>query len=273
VPKAPRRGTSYSQSKETKEHEAMITTRSVRRAIVSGAGLALGLSFLIGVQVPVSHADNPDQPSLMDGGDSHVERGKIVGWPGGDAVIYPTLGFFGNAHIFAVGAVEPDGSFSIDLPPVVPVDLLGKSTDQCSTIQTSDTEALSNFTGNYLISQHGNPIGATHSASSPGFASFTSFHDGDTRTGLFYADRNVTLTGSCDRMLSFGAVSIDFLQEFDITAHKGWNTVVAVLSVPEPDHIVAHLTQGSNRANERWFFFSTSTPSMSHGTIGPDADV
>lgn len=248
----------------------MNSSSLLRSAVASGAALALGLSVLT---VSIGHADNPDQTTLMDGGEGHIERGRIVGWPGGDAVIYPTLGFFGNAQIFAVGAVEPDGSFSIELPPVAPVDLLGKSTDQCSTIQASDPEARSNFTGNYLISQHGKPIGATHSASSPGFASFTSFHDGDTRTGLFYADRDVTLTGSCDRTLSFGSVSIDFLQDFDITAHKGWNSVVAVLSVPQPGHIVARLTQGSNRAHEQWFFFSNSTPSVSQGMMGPDANV
>jgi len=246
----------------------MISNRFVRSAMVGGAALAVGLSV---VTVSTGHADAPDQPIVMDGGDGHVERGKIVGWPGGDAVIYPTVGFFGNAQIFAVGAVEPDGSFSIELPPVVPVDLLGRSSDQCSTIQSSDPEALSNFTGNYLISQHGKPIGATHAASSPGFASFTSFHDGDTRTGLFYADRDVTLTGFCDRTLSFGAVSIDFLQEFDIIAHKGWNTVVAVLTVPQPGHIVAHLTRGSNLSNEQWFFFST--PSMPQATLEPDVNV
>jgi len=246
----------------------MISTRLLRGALVSGAALALGLSVLT---VSMSHAAGPDQTPLMDGGDSHVERGKIVGWPGGDAVIYPTLGFFSNAQIFAVGAVEPDGSFSIGLPPVVPVDLLGLSSDQCSTIQSSDPEALSNFTGNSLISQHGQPIGATHSASSPGFASFTSFHDGDTRTGLFYADRDVTLTGFCDRTLSFGAASVDFFQEFDVMAHKGWNSVVAVLSVPQPGHIVAHLTRGSNRANEQWFFFPT--PSTRQGMLEPGANV
>jgi hypothetical protein len=167
--------------------------------------------------------------------------------------------------------VEPDGSFSIDLPPVVPVDLLGKSADQCFTIRSSDPDALSNFTGNYLIFQHGKLIGATHSASSPGFASFTSFHDGDTRTGRFYAERDVTLTGFCDRTLSFGSVSVDFLQEFDLSAHKGWNSVVAVLSIPEPGHIVAHLTHGSDRNNEQWFFFAT--PSMSQGMIEPGANV
>jgi hypothetical protein len=240
----------------------------LRSAMASGAALALGLSVLT---VSMSHAAGPDQTPLMDGGNSHVERGKIVGWPGGDAVIYPTLGFFGDAQIFAAGAVEPDGSFSIDLPPVVPVDLLGKSTDQCSTIQSSDPEALSNFTGNYLINQDGKPLGATHSASSPGFASFTSFDDGDTRTGLFYADRDVTLTGCCDRTLSFGAASVDFLQEFDVPAHKGWNSVVAVLSVPQPGHIVANLTSGSNRTNEQWFFFSTR--SMSQGMMDPHANV
>jgi len=246
----------------------MISTTVLRNVMVGGAALAICASVLTG---SVTQAQSPDPPNVMDDGASHVERGKIAGWPGGDAVIYPTLGFFGNAQIFAVGAVEADGSFSIDLPPVVPVDLLGKSTDQCSTIQSSDPEALTNFTGNYLISQHGKPIGATHSASSPGFASFTSFHDGDTRTGLFYTDRDVTLTGSCDRTLSFGAVSIDFLQEFDITAHKGWNSVVAVLSVPQQGHIVAHLTRGSNRDDEQWFFFST--PSMAQGMLESGANV
>ncbi len=229
----------------------MTSTGLLRGTLASSLGLALALSVLT---ISTGYADEADQAS-------HVERGRIVGWPGDDAVIYSTLGFFGNAQVFAVGAVEPDGSFAIDLPPVVPVDLLGKSTDQCSTIQSSDPEALSNFTGDYMIDQGGKPIGATHSASSPGFASFTSFHDGDTRTGLFYTDRDLTLSGFCDRTLTFGAVSVDFLQDFDISAHKGWNSVVAVLSLPEPGHIVAHLTGGSNRANEQWFFFST--PSMS----------
>jgi hypothetical protein len=246
----------------------IISTRLLRGALASGAVLALGLSVMT---VSISQAQAPDQTTPMDAGDSHIEHGKIVGWPGGDAVIYPTLGFFGNAQIFAVGAVKPDGSFSVDLPPVVPVALLSKSTDQCSTIQSSDPDALSNFTGNYLVSQHGKSIGATHSASSLGFASFTSFHDGDTRTGLLYTDRDVTLTGSCDRPLSFGTISIDFLQEFDITAHKGWNTVVAVLSVPQPGHIVARLTRDSNLANEQWFFFST--PSMSQGMTEPGLNV
>jgi len=94
----------------------MISTSLLRTAMVSGAALAVGLSVLT---VSVTRADTPDQRSFMDGGDSHFGHGKIVGWPGGDAVIYPTLGFFGNAQIFAVGAVEPDGSFSIELPRVV----------------------------------------------------------------------------------------------------------------------------------------------------------
>jgi hypothetical protein len=246
----------------------MISSRLLRSATAGAAAIAIGLSALT---VSISQAQSIGPMSRMDGGDGHVERGKIVGWPGGDAVIYPTLGFFGNAQIFAVGDVQPDGSFSIDLPQVLPVDLLGKATDQCSTLQESDPDTLSNFTGNYLVSQHGKPIGATHSASSPGFASFTSFHDGDTRTGLFYADRDVTLTGSCDRALSFGAVTIDFLQQFSITAYKGWNTVVAVVSVPQPGHIVAQLTRGSNFANEQWYFFST--PSMPRATLEPDVNV
>jgi hypothetical protein len=249
----------------------VLSLRSRHNALVTSAAAAVGLCLLFGPQISTGHADGTDQTTSVDAGVAHVERGRIVGWPGGDAVIYPALGFFGAAQTFAVGAVEADGSFAIELPPVVPVDLLGKSTNQCSTIQSSDSEALSNFSGNYLISQHGKSIGATHSASSPGFASFTSFRDGDTRTGLFYADRDMTLTGFCDRPLAFGGASIDFLQQFDITAHRGWNQVVAVISVPQPGHVVAHLTQGSNLANEQWFLFST--PPMSQGTMEPAFNV
>jgi hypothetical protein len=246
----------------------MIPTRFLRGATAGTAAVAISLSALT---VSIGQARSFDQVTHTGSGASHLERGKLAGWRGGDAVIYPTLGFFGSAQIFAVGAVEADGSFSIELPEVVPVDLLGKSSDQCSTIQASNTEALSNFTGNYLISQHGKPIGATHTASSPGFASFTSFHDGDTRTGLFYADRDVTLTGYCDRTLNFGSASVDFDQEFDIAAHKGWNSVVAVLSVPQSGHIVARLTVGSNRDNEQWFVFSA--PSMTQSMMKPDVNV
>jgi hypothetical protein len=85
------------------------------------------------------------------------------------------------------------------------------------------------------------------------------------------ADRDVTLTGFCDRTLSFGAVSIDFLQEFDISAHRAWNSVVAVVSVHQPGHVLAHLTRGTNRANEQWFFFCT--PSMSQGMMEPGGNV
>lgn len=241
-------------------HNRWSAVRSVLLPLTLVVVAALGVAAQAAAQeqmVPMSPAG--DSPS-------RVEQGQIVGWPGGDAVIYPTLGFFGNAQIFAVGAVAPDGSFRVELPPSVPMDLLGKSSEQCSTIRSSDPDAMSNFTGNYLIFQHGKPTGATHSASSLAFASFTGFGDGDTRTGFFYTDRDVTLGGFCDRQLSFGTASIDFLQNFDITAHKGWNEVVAAISVPQPGHVVATLRTGSNVANEQWFFFPASPMDMaSHG--------
>jgi len=243
-------------------------THSARKVLATAAAAAIGVAICVGGQDWTGSAVALAQTTHGSAGDetavSRVERGKIVGWPGGDAVIYPTLGFFGNAQIVGIGAVYPDGSFAVELPAVVPADLLGKSADQCSTLRASDPDARSNFTGNYLLVQHGRPIGATHSASSPGFASFTSFSDGDTRTGLFYTDRDVTLGGFCDRQLSFGGFSIDFRQQFHIKAHKGWNKVVAVLQVPQPGHVVATLTAGSNQADEQWFFFPappTAVPS------------
>lgn len=184
-----------------------------------------------------------------------VERGAIVGWMGGNAVIYPTVGFFGPPQIFAVGAVQSDGSFAVRFPAVLPVDLLQKSTAQCATLRSSDPAALSNFTGNYLIVQHGKEIGATHSGSSQAFASFTGFASGDTRTGFLYADRDHILSGFCQRRLSFGGFSISFRQNFDLRLHKGWNEVVAVISIPQAGHAVAALTVGSNRAREKWYFF------------------
>jgi hypothetical protein len=54
--------------------------------------------------VLVAAAGTPVQPSHIseiDNSRSRIERGKIVGWPGGDAVIYPTFGLFGAAQILA----------------------------------------------------------------------------------------------------------------------------------------------------------------------------
>jgi len=184
-----------------------------------------------------------------------LERGTIVGWKGGNAVIYPTVGFFGPPQIFAVGAVQPDGSFAVQFPAILPLDLLQKSAAQCATLHSSDPAALSNFTGNYLIIQHGKPIGATHSGTSRAFASFAGFANGDTRTGFLYADRDHTLSGFCRRALSFGGYAVDFRQNFNLRLHKGWNEVEAVVSIPHAGHVVANLTVGSNRAQEKWFFF------------------
>lgn len=195
------------------------------------------------------HSATTQEPSAP------VERGTIVGWKGGNAVIYPTVGFFGPPQIFAVGAVQPGGSFTVQLPATLPVDMLQKSTAQCATLRSSDPAALSNFTGNYLIVQHGKEIGATHSGSSQAFASFTGFASGDTRTGFLYADRDHILSGFCQRRLSFGGFSISFRQNFDLRLHKGWNEVVAVISIPQAGHAVAALTVGSNRAREKWYFF------------------
>jgi hypothetical protein len=206
----------------------------------------------------IGHAAVVSQPARAAAAQEQggpIERGTIVGWKGGNAVIYPTVGFFGPPQIFAVGAVQPDGSFAVRFPASLPVDLLQKSTAKCATLHSSDPAALSNFTGNYLIVQHGKPIGATHSGSSRGFASFTGFANGDTRTGFLYAERAHTLSGFCQRMISFGGYSLDFRQTFDLHLHRGWNEVVAVLSVPHAGHVVANLTVGSNSAREKWFFF------------------
>jgi len=229
-------------------------------AAVSVAMLVAG--FWSGGEGSVGHAAAPSQPALASAAQEQggpVERGNIVGWGGGNAVLYPTVGFFGNPRIFAVGSVQPDGSFSVWFPAVLSVDLLEKSTAQCSTLHSSDPAALSNFTGDYLISQHGKQIGATHSGSSRAFASFTGFANEDTRTGFLYVDRANTLSGFCERKISFGGSSVDFLQKFDLHVHKGWNEVVADLSIPQAGHVVADLKVGSNRAGEQWFFFHPPT--------------
>jgi len=188
-----------------------------------------------------------------------VERGKIVGWPGGNAVIYPTAGFFTNPQILAVGAGRRDGSFAVQLPARVPVDLLAKSTTQCATLRSSNPNALSSFTGNSLIYQHGTPIGATHSGSTPGIASFTSFANGDTRSGFVYANRATTLTGFCERTITIGGFTADFRQNFDLPLRQGWNPVVADFSVPRPGHIIANLKLGTG-PQEKWYFFTPAAP-------------
>jgi hypothetical protein len=190
-----------------------------------------------------------------------TERGIIVGWPGGNAVIYPTAGFFTNPQILAVGSVRPDGSFAVQLPARVPVDLLGRSTGQCATLRSSDPAALSTFTGDDLIYARGVHIGNAHSGSTPGVASFTSFANGATRSGFVYSDRDTTLTGFCERTISTGGVTADFLQNFDLRLHQGWNQVVAYFSVPLPGHIVADLKLGSGSAHENWYFFQPAAAS------------
>lgn len=184
-----------------------------------------------------------------------VERGTIVGWRGGNAVIYPTVGFFGTSQIFAVGAVRPDGSFTIQFPAALPVDMLQTSAAQCPTIRSSDPSALSNSTGNYLIFQHGKLIGATHAGSSPAIASFTGAANGDSRTGFLYADQDTFQSGFCHRTIRLGGITIDFRQNLDLHLHKGWNAVVAEFSIPRAGHIVSDLRVSPNRAGQRWFFF------------------
>ena len=185
---------------------------------------------------------------------SVTERGKIVGWHDGNAVIYPTAGFFGNPQILAVGAIYPGGRFAVRLPAHVPVDLLSKSTSQCATLRSSNPKALSTFTGDGLIFKRGAHIADTHSGSTPGIAAFTSFAGGDTRSGFVYADRATRLTGFCQRTLSFGSGKVTFRQNFSLPLHQGWNRVVAFFSVPRPGRVVADLRLGTGR-HEKWYLF------------------
>ena len=238
-----------------RQGEKLPTVRKVTAAVTAAIALPLlwaGWGGSIG-QAAASH-----QPALISPAQKQaglVERGRIGGWPGGNAVIYGTVGFFGTPQIVAVGAVHPDGSFSVRFPSTLPVDLLHKSTDQCSTLRSSDPAALNNFTGNYLVVQHGMQVGATHSATSQAFASFTGGAAGDTRTGFLYTNHTTTLSGYCQRTISLGGYTVDFRQNFDLHAHRGWNEVVARLSIPQAGHLVSDLTVGSNRAREKWFYF------------------
>lgn len=101
-------------------------------------------------------------------------------------------------------------------------------------------------------------IGDTHSGSTPGIASFTSFANGDTRSGFAYSDRDTRLTGFCDRTIAVGGGSANFLQKFDLPLRRGWNPVVADFSVPRPGHIVARLKPGTG-PHENWYFFQPPT--------------
>jgi hypothetical protein len=143
----------------------------------------------------------------------------------------------------------------VRLPAVVPVDLLAKSTSQCATLRSSDPAALSTFTGDGLIYQHGAHIGDTHSGSTFGIASFTGFANGATRSGFVYADRRTTLSGFCQRTLLIGGVTASFRQNFHLVLRRGWNPVVARFSVPRPGRVIADLRVGSNSAHEKWYFF------------------
>jgi len=185
-----------------------------------------------------------------------VETGTIKSWTGGDATLYATVGFFApSPQIVAVGAVRPDGSFSVTYPATLPPDVLSKPSDQCSTIQSTDPNASTAFTANDLIYVHGMLVAATHSGTSLGVAAFTGIANGDTRTGYVYADRGTTTSGYCERKVSFGGYTVDFHQNLELPLHQGWNTVVADFSTPQPHQVVSDLRVGSNRSAEEFFLF------------------
>ena len=183
-----------------------------------------------------------------------IEQGRIVGWPGGKGVIYPTAGFFSNPQIVAVGAISNNGTFNVQLPARVPTDLLSTFAEQCATLHSSNPNALSTFTGNYLTYQQGMRVGATHSGSTPGIASFTGFTNGATRSGFLYVDRPTTLTGTCERTISAAGFTTDFLQTFNLMLRKGWNRLAASFSTPKPGQVASHLMIGTGKG-ESWFFF------------------
>ena len=218
--------------------------------LLPGAGLPSGAAAAAAPRAVAGHAARPGDERA-----GPTERGVIVGWPGGNAVIYQTVGFFGTPQILAVGSVWPDGSFAVHLPARVPVDLLGQSGSQCPTLRSSDPAALSNFTGDGLIYQQGVHIGDVHSGTTLGIASFTSFANADTRSGFIYTDRDTTLTGFCEREITTPAGTTDFRQNIDLPLHRGWTPVVARFSVPGPGRVIADLTVGYNNA-ERWYFFT-----------------
>jgi hypothetical protein len=224
---------------------------------------ALSTGLLAAAAAPAARAAAGHHPVAAAAASSRqagpTERGNIVGWPGGNAVIYPTAGFFTSPRILAVGAVRPDGSFTVQLPARVPADLLATSTSQCATLRSSDPAALSTFTGDGLIYQHGTHIGDTHSGSTFGIASFTGFASGDTRSGFVYTDHTTTWTGFCQRTISVGGATAEFRQNFDLRLHQGWNPVVAIFSVPQPGHIVANLKPGTG-PYEKWYFFTPTAP-------------
>ena len=254
------------EEKRTMMHKAftVLAAAAGHGAVRSLAALsvaALSTGLLAAAASPTAQPTTGKHPAISTASrrTGPAERGKIVGWPGGNAVIYPTAGLFTNPQILAVGSVRPDGSFTVQLPVWVPVDLLGKSSSQCATLRSSNPKALSTFTGDSLIYQHGTHNGDTHSGSTPGIASFTSFANGDTRSGFVYANRNTTLTGFCQRTITIGGVTADFRQNFDLPLHQGWNPVVADFSVPQPGHVVANLKPGTG-PHERWYFFTPAAP-------------
>jgi hypothetical protein len=131
---------------------ARVARHRARRGLAAALGVAaLSTGLLAAAAAPAERPVTGHQlaaaiarPAWRAG---PAERGKIVGWPGGNAVIYPTAGFFTSPQILAVGAVWPDGSFTVQLPAQVPADLLAKSTSQCATLHSSNPKALTTFTG------------------------------------------------------------------------------------------------------------------------------
>lgn len=196
----------------------------------------------------------PDKPTWHRPGP--VETGRILGWTGGTATLRATAGFFGNVQFLSTGRIRPDGTFRIALPARPPADTLGLIDDECSTLSSTDPAARFLFAGNYLIFRHGRQAGATHSGSTFGIASFTNFDNGATRTGWIYVDRATTFSGTCQRTLDFGGFAVDFTQNLDLPLTRGWHSVIATFTTPQPGKIHSTIRVGTNRTNENWYFFT-----------------
>ena len=127
---------------------------------------------------------------------------------------------------FTAAAAAPTARPAQDItrqPPQRPRRVLGRPNGARSSAGPSHPKALSTFTGDSLIYARGTHIGDAHSGSTLGIASFTSFANGDTRSGFVYADRHTTLTGFCERTITLRGATADFRQNFDLPLHRGWN--------------------------------------------------
>lgn len=170
--------------------------------------------------------------NLGDSVEIRLDRIYIIR-PTGDSII-----------VISSGAIEPDGSFEIELEE--PPDFLLNNISGCSTNIISDSSALIYPHSSYILYKNDIKIGFIY-CSEKSFDEYPA--GGEYITSLLYSNKELTVTGDC---IYQGGTKTSI---YKINCHylKGWNFRVHLL-VENSDTLFINETIVNNTFKGNWYF-------------------